>query len=234
MHRGANVEKVGLIVRGREGLRIDLDARPGAKFIIPRRVVERLLGEEDRVRVYEVSRGMDTDVVEGVGAAYLTGPKKEWVEVDIPGGVPLLTRLYACRWEVVSVDAGLRSAAEVYSHRPPHSAPPVKKIYRVKWSVGGFGALVRRAAQHEGREAGLPGRTDRASEKMVTCPRCGTRHPYASIGNLCTACVEARARAEEYGDALAAGYRMDRRGAWHRIEQAREERGVFGEDGGRD
>jgi len=147
------VEKVGLIVRGREGLRIDLDARPGAKFIILRRVVERLLGEEDRVRVYEVSRGMDTDVVEGVGAAYLTGPKKEWVEVDIPGGVPLLTRLYACRWEVVSVDAGLRSAAEVYSHRPSHSAPPVKKIYRVKWSVGGAARIAARSEDEAQRIA---------------------------------------------------------------------------------
>lgn len=178
------MEKVGLIVRGREGLRIDLDARPGAKFIISRRVVERLLGEEDRVRVYEVSRGMDTDVVEGVGAAYLTGPKKEWVEVDIPGGVPLLTRLYACRWEVVSVDAGLRSAAEVYSHRPPHSAPPVKKIYRVKWSVGGFGALVRRAAQHAEDERGLPGRADRlAVSGREYYQRCALRRT-GECGNL--------------------------------------------------
>lgn len=89
-----------------------------------------------------------------------------------------------------------------------------------------FSSLARRAAQHEGREAGLPGRVD-----LRACPECGTVHPY---GGLCTRCLERQARREESREAVRQGYRAGRDGRWHRPgEQARDEKGVFGEDGGR-
>ena len=51
----------------------------------------------------------------------------------------------------------------------------------------------------------------------ATCKVCGGPLDCVDASRICTACVERRARSEEYLDALQHGYRPDEHGDWRRI-----------------
>ncbi|MDD3622096.1 MAG: hypothetical protein PHQ81_06800 [Methanofollis sp.] len=106
------MEKMGKIARVHKALRIELDARPGAELVVGAGDVKRLINDGATVRVYQVTRSADVDIIEDVGAAYPTRSGRG-IAVNITAGAPLLPVIYASKAQVEAVHAGLRSAAVV-------------------------------------------------------------------------------------------------------------------------
>lgn len=106
------MKKTGKITRAYKALKIELDARPGAELVIGAAGAKRLIDDGETVRIFQVTRSGDADIIEDVGAAYPTRSGKG-IALHIVRGVPVLPDLYASRAQVEAVFGGLRGAAVV-------------------------------------------------------------------------------------------------------------------------
>ena|GEM_PF-2983760 len=134
------MKKVGKITRIYTALKIELDARPGATFVIGAAGAARLINDGETARIYQVTRTADVDLIEDVGAAYPTRSGRG-IAVNIVCGAPVLPDLYASRAQVEAVCGGVRSAALVSAPEDLGIIPPRKEETRVtdRGLTRGFG-----------------------------------------------------------------------------------------------
>jgi len=116
------MEKVGKITRTYKALKIELDARPGATLVIGASDSKKILTDEGTVRIYQVTRTADVDLIEEVGAAYPTRSGRG-IAFHIVFGVGRPT-IYASKAQVAAVYAGVRSAAVVSAPEDQGIVPP--------------------------------------------------------------------------------------------------------------
>lgn len=122
------MKKAGKITRSHMALKIELEARPGATLVIGAGDSKKLLDHGAAVRIYQVTRTADVDIIEDVGAAYPTRSGKG-VALHIVCGVPVLPDLFASRTQVEAVYGDLRSAAVVSA--PEDRGTPHREEKRV-------------------------------------------------------------------------------------------------------
>lgn len=120
--------QTGKIIRAHKALGIELEAREGVTLVIGAADARKLITTGATVPIYQIVRGDDVDIVQGVGTAYGTKTGKG-IALHITTGLPVVPTMYASRAAVEAVHRGARTTAPVSApeDRPAHQQEPAKR-----------------------------------------------------------------------------------------------------------